>query len=524
MSKNSFKRLGRLRREGKSGQSLVLFAITLPLMLLFVAFVVDAAHAFVDQRHLQNAADAAALAAAQDVSNGTPCGTTCGATATSYVSQNGFQVSSLPTCAGNPGVDCYTYLAASGTQPAEVIVKLYNCTPTYFGVLPGVPSQICESVSSAAATSPLTSTTITPAQTNYNTSTITNVQDNTTNYITTTITQITTGTTTPASVNYGVSTVFTPLAGNGTLFALGTDCVTAAAGRHSPATTAGIEISSNTATMQGSVYSNGGIETPGGETFQGSPVSYNSACTATAGKPTGTFPSGQPTTNSGTASYPYLLSAAQLTALCTSAGATNSPNAAIIISSPGVYCSDVSITAPNSTMAVTMIAPNIIVNGNQKQNLSGYAAGPDGQALLAYVLSPNYPSPYATTPASSPISLSPNNGSMNGDIIAPDTSVTMDGIQFAQGFVEAKTIEINSNGITIGDGPVPGGGTSTQVYTTASTTIPGSSTPDTTNYVPTTTPTVTTGSTSYSTSTSTSITPASTQVSTTGTTIGLAGN
>jgi len=40
------------------GQSLLLFALMLPLLVIFLGFVVDGAHAFVDYPHLQNAADA----------------------------------------------------------------------------------------------------------------------------------------------------------------------------------------------------------------------------------------------------------------------------------------------------------------------------------------------------------------------------------------------------------------------------------------------------------------------------------
>jgi Flp pilus assembly protein TadG len=39
----------RLHPGDKHGQSLILFALLLPLMLLFAAFAIDAAHAFVDR-------------------------------------------------------------------------------------------------------------------------------------------------------------------------------------------------------------------------------------------------------------------------------------------------------------------------------------------------------------------------------------------------------------------------------------------------------------------------------------------
>ena len=58
------------RLRNRDGQALILSAIVFPLVLLFLAFVVDTAHAFVDQKHLQNTADAASLAAAQQLNGG----------------------------------------------------------------------------------------------------------------------------------------------------------------------------------------------------------------------------------------------------------------------------------------------------------------------------------------------------------------------------------------------------------------------------------------------------------------------
>src|SRR5262249_16616088 len=65
--------LARIHPGRRDGQSLLLFAIMLPVLVVFAAFVVDGAPAFVDYRHLQNAADASSLAAAQDI-NSTSCG------------------------------------------------------------------------------------------------------------------------------------------------------------------------------------------------------------------------------------------------------------------------------------------------------------------------------------------------------------------------------------------------------------------------------------------------------------------
>jgi hypothetical protein len=53
--------------RGEDGAVLVWFAILLPVLLAFAAFVIDMGHAFLLKRHLQSSADAAALAAVQDL-------------------------------------------------------------------------------------------------------------------------------------------------------------------------------------------------------------------------------------------------------------------------------------------------------------------------------------------------------------------------------------------------------------------------------------------------------------------------
>jgi Putative Flp pilus-assembly TadE/G-like len=62
-------RLNRKRPDAREerGATLVLFVLFLPVLLAFAAFVVDVGHAFQLRRHLQVAADAAALAAAQEL-------------------------------------------------------------------------------------------------------------------------------------------------------------------------------------------------------------------------------------------------------------------------------------------------------------------------------------------------------------------------------------------------------------------------------------------------------------------------
>jgi Flp pilus assembly protein TadG len=63
------RRLDRDSAADERGAVLVIFVLFLPVLLLFAAFVLDVGHAFQLRRHLQSAADAAALAAAQELPN-----------------------------------------------------------------------------------------------------------------------------------------------------------------------------------------------------------------------------------------------------------------------------------------------------------------------------------------------------------------------------------------------------------------------------------------------------------------------
>ena len=78
-----------LKGRGERGQSLVMFALALMVMLGFVAMTVDVGLAFLEKRHLQNAVDAAALAAAQDLSFG-ESNAMAEATAYDYMDRNGY--------------------------------------------------------------------------------------------------------------------------------------------------------------------------------------------------------------------------------------------------------------------------------------------------------------------------------------------------------------------------------------------------------------------------------------------------
>jgi hypothetical protein len=137
MSVSEGRPLRRLDVRREDGQTLPLLAIFLPLFLICLALVVDGSLAFVKHQSLQNAADAAALAAAQDIGpNG--C-VNCGADASAYASVNGAigLQDQLPRCADvGPGVSCWQwpYVDSNGVSYSDRLqVKLFETHQTFFG-------------------------------------------------------------------------------------------------------------------------------------------------------------------------------------------------------------------------------------------------------------------------------------------------------------------------------------------------------------------------------------------------------
>lgn len=111
--------------SGEDGVAMVTVALWLPLLVLFVSFVIDVGNWFLHDRHLQLQADAGALAAAGDFSF--PCDNTeIEATARQY--------------SGTAGEGSGYNHQVGGTPPDEVHIELNS--PTYFDQ----PSPIDEAV------------------------------------------------------------------------------------------------------------------------------------------------------------------------------------------------------------------------------------------------------------------------------------------------------------------------------------------------------------------------------------------
>ena len=62
-------------RAGQRGQVMVIIALMMVAMVGALGLAIDGGRLYVDRRVLQNAADAAALAACSELQNGTPGGT-----------------------------------------------------------------------------------------------------------------------------------------------------------------------------------------------------------------------------------------------------------------------------------------------------------------------------------------------------------------------------------------------------------------------------------------------------------------
>ena len=150
------------RWRGEAGQTLVLVVLALPVMLGMAAIVIDVGNLFVEKRSMQQAADAAALAAAQRLP-GVACDSTCqsevATLAGNYSGENLVSggTGPLPPC--SPGItsNCYRVLGAD-----RVEVKLTKSVSTFFGGLIGKSSYI---VGARAVGSRFDYTTTTPGST-----------------------------------------------------------------------------------------------------------------------------------------------------------------------------------------------------------------------------------------------------------------------------------------------------------------------------------------------------------------------
>jgi Flp pilus assembly protein TadG len=115
------------RMRGESGQAMVFSVFALLTLVGMAAIVIDGGRWFQAQRHLQTAADAAALAGAQDLPNQSPAAST----ASTYAQQNdsgATATSSFPTdspCTPNACIDVAAVTTAPGFL-ARIYGSVFN--------------------------------------------------------------------------------------------------------------------------------------------------------------------------------------------------------------------------------------------------------------------------------------------------------------------------------------------------------------------------------------------------------------
>src|SRR5262245_9490545 len=122
--------LGRLHLWRAHGQALVLVALAMPMFFGFVGLAVDGGKLLVERRSIQNAADAAALAAAQELPSSGACAGpdttpgTCLYRVMTAADHYSFAVNKGPhvdhACVGGSDKNCYTTPYNGSNQLVEV--------------------------------------------------------------------------------------------------------------------------------------------------------------------------------------------------------------------------------------------------------------------------------------------------------------------------------------------------------------------------------------------------------------------
>jgi Flp pilus assembly protein TadG len=440
--------LRRLRIRPDGGQSIVFITIAMPVILAVSALAIDGSHLFVEKRHTQNAADAAALAAAAELpTDGSSCTGTyndaapplscayrVSQAAKTYSAYNGGPDIAFPPCGGSVTSDCYVtpYKGSS----AEVQVRITVAPNTFFLGAAGIAGPIDVSSSAAAVATPQTSTVTIPGSTSLSTSTST-------------------------STSVSTTTVTTNKSDNA-LFAADTAC------------SSGITFESNNETVTGFMHSNGGIAAPGNNnTFAaGSYGNSTTSCT----------PSANTSADFTSLTHDPVVEPFPLTwdenVLC---GPAPRPSTITISSSvmPGVYCasSSIIVTGNNWSGTMTLVAPSITISGNSVTLTGWYSDGT--HQLVAYQT------------GAGTLGITGNTNNFTGFFYAPLGTISIDKNNAAQGFFEALDIDIAKNNFSIvGQGP---GGTPTTITSTSTST--STSTTVTTITTPSSTTVTTTGTT-----------------------------
>ncbi len=141
-------------RNPERGQSLLLMAGLLVVLLAMAAFVIDLGNAYYSSRQLQAATDAAALAGAEDLPN-----TTAVTTASKYSAVSGnlnahMNLGNVSMATGYPQLKCLTTTGVPCLPPANmnaITVKEQASVPTFFARVFGVKTLTIGATATAVA-------------------------------------------------------------------------------------------------------------------------------------------------------------------------------------------------------------------------------------------------------------------------------------------------------------------------------------------------------------------------------------
>jgi Flp pilus assembly protein TadG len=144
----------RRSRHGQRGQTLLLMAGLLVVLLGMSAFVIDLGNAYFSLRELQAATDAAALAGAEDLPNTTATTTAAryGATVGSYNARP--NLTNVSMVQGYPELKCLTSTGVPCLAPSNmnaIVVKEQAVIPTFFARIFGVKSLTISAMATASA-------------------------------------------------------------------------------------------------------------------------------------------------------------------------------------------------------------------------------------------------------------------------------------------------------------------------------------------------------------------------------------
>ena len=501
------------RRSAERGQIIAIWAVGLPMLLGVLALALDGGKLFVSRLHLQNAADAASLASAQEIRDcwdgscaGTPLETTRrGIVQTAvgaYSAENGGP-STIPECTlawdteteaqrhADHGGTCFTWPYVKGGAPqwAQVEVRLRRTVKWAFGGLPGIPSTSEAWARSIGTFQPEVN--IIPGNPGVPGTTFVFTDPDTISGGTTQTNSSTSSSTTV--IPGGVHTTTNVTQGNctpggacGVAFAKSTAC---------PA----ITYNGAGGDKIGSLMTNGGFTVLGnsGKTINALFIGRlnENGCYINPGRATisNPPPQGPFSPQDWPIPLPYVPTPVPL-AQATLVGnqcwtITNTGQA--FTKGPGVYCSAGSLSFSNQNFnGFTFFAQCVNVSGNT-HNYTYNGNIPASQGARRQTLF--YASGDAAACGGSTISIQGQTNTLNGDMFAPNGEITVQGggVAGGTGFFEAQTLAFAGNFASyLGNGPFQGSS-----LTTTTTTDPDTTTTifSTTNYTTTINGTTQTG-------------------------------